>query len=813
MLFVGISITTSAQTTWNTVRIGGGGNTTSIQAHPLVPNLFFITADVGTPYRWNNSLVRWEGMFYKTSAENWEKRGAAARLAFDPSDPTGNILYTTVGGAWSVNGTVLKSTDRGNTWTDCQIVLDIKPNNEQGAGQRIAVDPQNSKIVYVTTRASTSLTATNGTFKSTNAGAPGSWSKVNDLYGSFVQFDKSSGTVVVGGLTVTKDIYIGTAEGVYRSTNGGSTFTLISGSPANTRKASMHSSGVMYVSSTTGIYKWRSGAWVNITPPTTGAYSAVAANPKNANQVVVSSTSFSPYAFIHYRSNDGGQTWTKLGIVHDKTEVPWFETSLGQATGEFCWDPFDAEQDKVWMTDFFFASVTQNIWANAGSNPAPVTWKTRAVGHEETVSIGNLLCPPSGVNLLMTCLADLGGWDHKSLTAPPAVGMQRFFPWRPDGGWGNITGVAVQETNPNFIARVGRAGWDGPGYAGYSADGGTSYTQFSIPSGVAGGRVAVSATNETIVWLPQSGTPQKSTNRGASWTTISTLPSGIIGGGSNVFSSGPVFPLAADKVNGNKFYVYKNSGGMYVSTNAGSNFTVAGSGLPGSYYTNNLTVETTPGKEGDIWVGSIEFGLYHSTNSGGSFQKISNVQSAKFIAVGKASSATPTVPAVYVFGTVNNIANSLFRSNNNGATWTNLGTPLIGRDPLSMAADRRVYGRIFFGTGGNGFFAGSNTSTSRIASVSDIEEESVDAGRKVDVYPNPIGQDRLMVKLNGYQDDPAVKLVMNNLSGKKVYSNEVYTEGRPEQSVEIDIHNLEKGLYILSVLGQRSKKKIKVIIK
>jgi len=60
---------------------------------------------------------------------------------------------------------------------------------------------------------------------------------------------------------------------------------------------------------------------------------------------------------------------------------------------------------------------------------------------------------------------------------------------------------------------------------------------------------------------------------------------------------------------------------------------------------------------------------------------------------------------------VNNIGRSLFRSCDNGKTWENLGTPHIGKTPLCMAADRQVFGRIFIGTGGNGYFYGEFPST------------------------------------------------------------------------------------------------------
>lgn len=682
---------------WTTVRVGGGGATTSVQAHPKVKNLFFITTDVGTPYRWNEASQRWEGMLYKNPPSSWENRNAAARLAFDPSDASGNVLYITTGGPWKVDGTILKSVDRGNTWEDCKILLDVNPNGEQGAGQRLAVDPLNSNVVYVTTRTNKKGPAeTNGTFKSTKAGAPGSWTKINDLCGSFIQFDPSGGKID----GVTKTIFLGNDEGVLRSMDGGASFALMAGSPAKAKKAALHSNGTMFVTSGSGVFKWSQSAWSNITPPTPGEYSAVAVNPNDANQVVVSSHSFSPYKFIHYRSSDAGATWSQIKDEHDKSENPWFATSIGQATGTFCWDPFNPKS--VWFTDFFFAYQTADIWAS----PA-VTWKSRAPGHEETVAIGNLLSPPSGPNVLHSCVADVGGWDHKSLTESPAVGMVKFFPWIPTktiSGWGNITGVAIQETNPKFIARVGRVSWDGPGYCGYSTDGGETYQKWTSPADAAGGRVVVSATSETMVWVTQQQGSYRSADRGKTWSEIPSLPKGILLGGNNVFSTGPRFPLAADKVNGEKFYVY-HYGKVYVSKDGGSNFSAAGN-LANSYPTNNLTLETTPGKEGDVWVGMIKEGLYHSTNSGASFDKISAVQSAEFMAVGKASPGNPSNPAVFVYGTVNNIERSLFRSDDNGVTWTNLGAPATGKGSFHMTADRQVYGRVFFGTTGNGIFMG-----------------------------------------------------------------------------------------------------------
>lgn len=117
-----------AQTyTWSGVRIGGGGLVSSVQAHPLVPNLRFITTDVGNPYRWNESTQRWEGLLNGMPASYWSP--VAGNLAFAPNDATGNLLYISMPKGTGTSGTIMKSTDRGTTWTDLNMPIWINPNS------------------------------------------------------------------------------------------------------------------------------------------------------------------------------------------------------------------------------------------------------------------------------------------------------------------------------------------------------------------------------------------------------------------------------------------------------------------------------------------------------------------------------------------------------------------------------------------------------------------------------------------------------------------------------------------------------------
>ncbi len=696
LLFLATTIAATAQSyTWTNVRIGGGGDVTSIVADTAVPNLFFATTNVGNCYRWNSTTGAWEGLMNWVPASQWNN-ATCENIAFDPNDSTGNILYATVGlygtqtYSWAPEGKVIKSTDGGNTWTDAGLPLEISSNGSNaGCGECLGVDPQNSSVVYVTSNV-------NGTYRGTNGGT--TWSQISTINGTFLAFDVSGGTV--NGMT--KNIFLGTKAGVYLSTDGGNTFALSTSSTVDAvGAASINKDGTLYVATSTGVLKWTksSGAWVTVTPAS-GSYGAVAADPNNSNNVIASINSWSSPTYL---SNNGGTSWTLMSNnTYSVATAAWLAS---QGTGwdakqinSFAWDPFNT--GAVWITDIFSIWQTTNVWAST------VAWTAQDLGEEETVADGTLLAPPAGSpNVLLSDLADVGGFDHTSITSSPATPMAAQFPWTASlNASGSMTGVAVEQTNPNFIVRVGRAGWNGPSYAGYSTNAGKTYTIFSNDPG-AGGRVAVSANSQTIIWATQGGYTYRSTNLGGTWTQVVGLPSGLFSG-TSIFDGGYGNPIVADKVNGNKFYAY-NAGNFYVSTDGGQTFAVTAT-LPNVASQTSLNVVTSPGIEGDVWMSLPGAGLYHSTDSGATFTQINNVQNPTLMAVGAAATTTP---AVYVMGEVNSITDGVFRSDDAGNTWTEIDTPeyKMGDQPSVMAADLNTYGRVFIGTGGDGIYVGTDT--------------------------------------------------------------------------------------------------------
>ncbi|HWV68359.1 Ig-like domain-containing protein [Chitinophaga sp.] len=740
-----------AQTyTWNQVRIGGSGALPSFVAHPMVPDLYFITTDVGTPYRWNKNLQKWEHlMLFKkipTNYWNWEVNQRCGSLGVDPNDATGNILYATVensagsgpGKGSSTIGTIMKSTDRGDSWTDLHVPIVVHPNSTQTYGDRIQVDPTNSNNVWV-------VTDQNGAWRTDNAGA--SWSQVSAITTpgscSFILFDKSAGAVSINGQNVGKRIYIGRSTGVWVSEDGGASFTLMSNSPLYPLRATIHADGTLYVSAGTenqkkGVYKYKNSSWQDVSPVTLDPdpvnsdryFAKVAVSPANSNDIVVS-TRGSWQKDPYYISRQGGApgSYTQGKITRDNSEAPHSANDglpyndPGHNASAFTWDPF--YPDRVWINDMLDVLSTDNIFAPVSN------WKIRVVGLEEIVVTGPMAAPPSGKNLLLTATADVGGAHHRSLTEPlnqgavsnTALHYSIFSAF-------NMQGVTFQYTDPDFVVRVG---CDGPAAdkieasrAGYSTDGGDTYTLFPKSPGLRG-RVAISANRRNILWLTQvdgynPGNVYWSEDLGATWTKSTGVSSGIL-------PSGPqwnLYPgqnhLVADKVNGDYFYIW-DRGSFYVSADGGKSFQKttatgltanAGSNPNGSGYATNSNVEATPGKTGDVWIAFYDdtypqySALYHTSDTGKTFSKVGGEDfKPKWIAAAMSDTTPNAHLALYATSQIlpiNGIAYGAFRSDDTGRTWTTIADRVPGV-VQNITADNK--GRMFIAVSGNGIYFGS----------------------------------------------------------------------------------------------------------
>lgn len=746
---------------WSNAVLGGSGATTFFYSHPKVQDLHFIATDVGTPYRWNASIGKWEEMMiFNIPVEyyTWEYHQRCGEIAFDPNDATGNILYATVaagkgtiaGGGNQAKGTVLKSTDRGHTWVDLNLPMYLDPNDPTNKryGTSIIVDPNNSNVVWV-------VSDQDGTYRSTNGGT--SWTKMTtgipdrgatrggtpEKFESptrFIHIDKTNGTITDGsGIVCSKVIYLGAVDGVYKSNDGGATFSKITESPTHNIRFTAANDGVMYITSQPAsnqayLYRFDGTSFSNVSPEG-GAigYAQPAVNPNNSKEVVITATGHWGTDAAYRTQNNGiPGSWVKLVNTFDKTQSPHAQTPQtvnGVTFNAFAyvWDQFNPT--KVWTVDMSDVKTCDNIWAST------THWVIKNKGLELVMVLGPLVAPTSGRNELLASTADVGGesWTDVSKNAETIAGTA--LEYQIYSGF-NSQSVDYQENDPNFIVRVVTDGWANNGredaLPGYSTDGGLTWTRFNnakIPG--TRGRIMVT-NNNRIFWYTQNDFPAGTNNasamgnlyysddRGENWTK-SNVPSGVYRMGSQWNINPGQNHMAIDKVNPNKIYLLNTNttGGMdaelWRSDNGGTSFAkVSTTPIPshtrswdGSAYSTFCNLVVNPSKEGEIWFGSYHqyssAGLYRSTDGGVTFTQINTII-PRYIAGCMSDGPNPhfiLFALTAQYGTLDKYC--LYRSDDNAATWQKVSSPAPGL-VQSIAAGKG--GRVYVGVAGNGIYYG-----------------------------------------------------------------------------------------------------------
>jgi photosystem II stability/assembly factor-like uncharacterized protein len=726
---------------WRNVVIGGGGFVAAIITHPAQKGLMYARTDVGGAYRWDDSAKRWIPITDWIGMADINLTGIES-LAVDPSDP--NRVYLAAGiysNPRSGNGAMLRSTDQGRTWERTDMPLKMG-GNETGRfnGERLAVDPNDGKILFFGSRH-------DGLWKSADYGA--TWNQVKsfpttgktsspannvpDNFSTnrsrfnfppqqvglvFVQFDSRSGARE----NPTPVIYVGVSildTNFFRSTDGGAAWQAVPGQPTGLRPnhAVLAPDGMMYLSygkepgpntMTDGaVWKFntKNGEWTDITPikPATAdqpfGYGDVAVDAVHPNTIVATTfCHWKPHDEV-FRSTNGGASWfpllEKAGLDH--SFAPYTKAINPHWMGSIQIDPFDSNH-VLFTTGYGIWSCDNLTDADSGK---PTHWTFADDGLEETVPL-DLISPPEGAHLL-SGLGDIDGFKHDDLNAAPREGAFQSPP-----RFVNTESIAFAAEKPGFILRSGTTRRRNSGTRGaYSLDGGETWNSFaSEPSESAGaGTIAVSADGKTIVWTPRRSAPNFSRDNGVTWTACGNLSRNL--------------RVVADSVNPNEFYAFDSrSGKFHLSTNGAADFAATEPELPvAESFGNGFgagsdggIVCAAPGNEGDIWINFRNDGLYHSTNSGAAFTKLGIVRQAYSLGFGKAAPGEK-YPALYLIGKINDVQ-AIFRSDDSGMMWTRINDDGHQFGWIShVTGDPRIYGRVYFATGGRGVIYGDPVRT------------------------------------------------------------------------------------------------------
>jgi hypothetical protein len=785
VLFVLISYMSSfAQYTFKHIPIGGGGFVTGVISHKTTGDIYCRT-DVGGAYRWDAANSKWVQLLDWLSGADGGYYGVEA-FAIDNQNP--NNIYMLCGTSYVSNGktAILKSTDKGNTFTYVDVTSKFKAHGNgygRGNGERLAVDPNNSNILFCGTRA-------NGLWKSTDAGVTWklAWNGVTTTTNGngicFVVFDP---TTASNGTTQT--IYLGVSrtgsDNIYKSTDGGVTFTPMSATTTYMPHRAVLQDTTMYVTyadnegpGTNGkgaVYKLNTstGVWKDVTPYTFSqyylSYGGVDIDPANVNRVVISTTGVymnnqygKTWGDFVYFSTDGGTSWTLKNGSNSKFD----KNGIGCASGQDNWaecavfDPFDSKKVRVVGGGGIF--TTSDITA---TNP---TWFYDVVGIEETAFLDGVSIPGGP---FICAMGDMDGFLFNDLTKYPDKLLQPSV--------GTNRSIAYASANVNKLVRTSDAG----SHVYYSTNMGATWTACatSMSTGWMSGYATLSADGETILHCP-SDTLYYSTNNGTTWTkSTGAIVSGAI-------------PMA-DQVNSNYFYVYNpGDGKMYYSSNKGVSFSIAGTpGSSSNPWTTNRC-RTVPGNEGHIWVPRIANGLRYSTDYGKTYATVSNVTYCRSIGFGKAA-AGAQYPTIFIWGTVKGIT-GLFRSTDKGATWLRMNDNAHQFGGLELlVGDMNVFGRLY--TGGGGIIYWDDQSTTGISDISVISGQ-------IHIYPNP-SSSAFHIKIKN--PDKVDRILVYDIQGRQVETVE-----KLQISNEVTLGaSINPNIYVLRVIGKNFSESFKVV--
>ena len=265
-----------------------GGRVAAVTGVASQPNTFYFGATGGGVWKSTDGGANWENI-----SDGYFKYGSVGAVAVADSDP--NVIYVgmgeeTVRGNVSRGDGVYKSTDGGKTWKYVGL-------GDTQQISRIRIDPKDPNVVYVA--ALGHLWGPNeerGVFRSRDGGK--TWQKIlykdRDTGASDLIFEPGNPNVLYAATwQVRRQPWRfdsgGPGSGLYKSTDGGDTWTDIS------RNRGLPS-----------------GVFGNVT---------VTVSPVNPNRV---------WAMVEakegglFRSDDAGETWVKLTDNPNLLQRPWY---------------------------------------------------------------------------------------------------------------------------------------------------------------------------------------------------------------------------------------------------------------------------------------------------------------------------------------------------------------------------------------------------------------------------------------------------------------------------------------------------------
>jgi photosystem II stability/assembly factor-like uncharacterized protein len=697
----------------------GGANSGRIAAiagDPTNANIIYIASASGGVWKTIDAGNTWTPL---TDNQITLNMGA---IAIAPSDP--NTIYAGTGEAnlgpsklaisrdniYYGYG-VLKSTDAGATWT----------LEEGNAGvdefvrrtiSRIVVDPANANTVYIAigALATNGLAGNTGIWKSTDGGV--SWVDTTASISTTAAYsdltmDPSNDQILYAGVG---DPNGNTANGIYKSTDGGNTWNLLSNFPhgstdsnvgriaiaiAKTSPLTLYAS-IAQSGANAVLYKMDKttdggNTWTQLThtPNYMGTYGdyndSLAVDPNNANTVYAGGQAGTDTLI---RTTNGGTSWSDIGNVATGPHVDHHAAAF-DANGKF----LDGNDGGIWRLD----------------NPTSVTWSD-INGNLGTLQEEGFAQDPLNANVAYAGLQDNG-----------TVKFNNSLSWNAiDGGDG---GKALDDpVNDQIVYHdAAVASFGASAYIEKSTNGGNSFS--AITNGI-------NANNEPTIFYPPlvldsgnhnillTGTSRvyKTTNAGSQWTPISTV--GVGGWTATTAING----LAIAPTNAST--IYASAGGfIFVTTNNGASWTQTDPVVnpPSSLEFRGILVDPTAASVAYVVARGFSDAtgggqVWRTTNFGATWTNISgNLPDLPCWSIQLNPNAAGSADDVLYVGTDSGV----YFSTNLGVTWTKMATglPNVTAQTLDL---RTGIGILGVGTNGRGSWEINLTHFQVTASASSV---------------------------------------------------------------------------------------------
>jgi photosystem II stability/assembly factor-like uncharacterized protein len=560
------------------------GRVNCIEFDPKNAKIVYLCSADGGIWKSVNGGGAWTPLF------DHEPTLSTGDVAIDPN--ASNILYVATsdsfgygipfwGGTYSVG--VVKSTNGGLTWAPTGLNWTVGQNRTI---RRLVVHPKNGKILLAAT--------SDGVFRTDNGGT--TWTQILPDSAYDVEFQQDNGSIAYA-----------TTTQVLKSTNEGATFTPLSASCSGFRyniKIAKSNPKVLYTLCSNGAVQKSldAGATWTVTPASGvtlyGYYDTVlAVSPVSPDNVYVA-------GFNIKESTNGGGSWTSVPVAgHVDNHVMKFAPNSNTTI-------YSGNDGGIFRS------------TNSGS-----TWASLNKGLSITqfYRIGVSRTNP---NTILAGAQDNGNMKYSGgalANVTDADGMQDFIDW----------------SNANVL-------YAGIQYGSFyrSTNGGASFTGVSTPS--SGAWLSPWCQDPTVAATLYAGTDKvyKSVNQGTTWTPISGALSGV-----GAFTVLKVAPSNAN-------VIYAGSGGkLYRTDNGGGAWTDVTAGLPVA--ANFLT---------DVAVSDVDPKLAYATFSG------------------------------YTAG------QKVFKTADGGATWSNISGWLPNMPVDTIVYQHGPYNMVYIGTDAGVYF-------------------------------------------------------------------------------------------------------------